>query len=115
MCGGSFPVPRPEVPAGEFLPPPPRGNICPHPHKSPWESAGMDASSPIPAPKSHRGSFYLHLHSHVEKILIFGALNGAIPAGIRSNGCKLTSLDGLVVGAVMALMRLNLKSKDEIQ
>ncbi|MCI56480.1 hypothetical protein A2U01_0077731, partial [Trifolium medium] len=34
MCGGSFLVPRPEVPAGEFLPPSPspRENICPHPH-----------------------------------------------------------------------------------
>ncbi|MCI08540.1 hypothetical protein A2U01_0029617, partial [Trifolium medium] len=37
MCGGSFPVLRPEVPAGEFLPPSPspRGNICSLPHRSP--------------------------------------------------------------------------------
>ncbi|MCI69331.1 hypothetical protein A2U01_0090593, partial [Trifolium medium] len=46
MCGGSFPVPRPEVPAREFLPPSP----------------------------------------------IFGAPNGTIPAEIRSDGCKLTTL-----------------------
>ncbi|MCI68480.1 hypothetical protein A2U01_0089741, partial [Trifolium medium] len=33
MCGGSFPVPRPEVRAGEFLPPSPspRGIFVPIP------------------------------------------------------------------------------------
>ncbi|MCI77874.1 hypothetical protein A2U01_0099144, partial [Trifolium medium] len=27
-----------------------------------------------------------------EKITVFGSPNGTIPTGIRSNGCKLTSL-----------------------
>ncbi|PNY05792.1 hypothetical protein L195_g006712 [Trifolium pratense] len=52
----------------------------------------MDASSPIPTPKCLRGDFCLHPHPHGVKIFVFGTPNGAIPAGIRSTGCKLTTL-----------------------
>ncbi|MCI64764.1 hypothetical protein A2U01_0086022, partial [Trifolium medium] len=48
--------------------------------------------SPIPAPKCLQRSFCLHPRPHEEKISVFGSQNGAIPTGIRSDGCKLTSL-----------------------
>ncbi|PNX94634.1 MADS-box protein CMB1-like [Trifolium pratense] len=45
------------------------------------ESAGADASSPIPAPKCMRGEFFLHPYPHGDKIFVFGGSNGAISAG----------------------------------
>jgi hypothetical protein len=52
------------------------------------ESAGMNVSSPIPAPKSPRGSF--SLHSHRGKIYVPEAPNGEISVEIPINRCKLT-------------------------
>ncbi|MCI52237.1 hypothetical protein A2U01_0073481, partial [Trifolium medium] len=43
-------------------------------------------------PEVPAGQFCLHPRPHREKIPVFGASNGAIPAGIRSDGCKLTTL-----------------------
>ncbi|MCH80828.1 hypothetical protein A2U01_0001602 [Trifolium medium] len=97
MCGGSFSVLLLEVPAREFLSssPSPRGNICPHPHphRSPCiRGICRDRCIfPDPAPKCPQRNFYRHPCPHEEKISVFGAPNGAIPAGIRSNRCKLTS------------------------
>jgi hypothetical protein len=56
------------------------------------ETAGTDASSPIPAPKSPRGSFSLHPRPHGGKISIPRAPR-TIPAGISTDKCKLTSLN----------------------
>ncbi|PNX62246.1 hypothetical protein L195_g052875, partial [Trifolium pratense] len=38
------------------------------------------------------------IHPHRDKIFVFRASNGAIPAGIRSTGCKLTTLGGRYSG-----------------
>jgi hypothetical protein len=56
------------------------------------KSAGTDVSSPIPTPKFLRGDFSLHPRSYGGKISVLRALNGTIPAGIATGGCKLTSL-----------------------
>jgi hypothetical protein len=50
------------------------------------ESAGTDVPSPIPAPNCQRGRFCLQPRLHGGKISIFGAPNGAISAGIPTNG-----------------------------